>query len=189
MHGPASAASALNRRNFPIAPGATALGTGLAVAFVPGSGDATAVPPLAGPPAGAAPGAPSTSAAPTAPGTPGATAPFTAGTALHFVAAPRGSGGYRRLAEGPGWRRVVRTELAAARSGRAGRRTTLSCFVHFTDLHLTDVQNPQRYAFLRSATPAAGGPRRRSPTPARSPSWNGSTRCGTGPPPARPSVS
>lgn len=144
MSGPVSAA-VLSRRNVLIASGTTALGAGLGFALVPGSGDAKAQPP-------AEPGAePAGGAAPSAPSAPAAAEPFTAGTTLQSVASPRGSGGYRRLGDGPGWQRIVRTELGAAKSGRAVRRTPLSCFVHFTDLHLTDVQNPQRYEFLRSA--------------------------------------
>ncbi|MFE2543674.1 TIGR03767 family metallophosphoesterase [Actinacidiphila glaucinigra] len=154
MPGPVSAA-ALSRRNILIASGATALGAGLGFALVPGSGDATAVPPFAEPVTGPASGLP---AAPTSPAGPAAARPYTAGTTLHSVAAPRGRGGYRRLGDGPGWKRVTRTELAAAGSGRAARRTSLSCFVQFTDLHLTDVQNPQRYEFLRSAAPAGWRP-------------------------------
>ncbi|MEU7696086.1 TIGR03767 family metallophosphoesterase [Microbispora hainanensis] len=72
-------------------------------------------------------------------------------TTVHTVARPRGASGYRRLSDGPGWRRVTRTELAGAGKGRAERRTALACFVQFTDLHITDVQNPQRYEFLRAA--------------------------------------
>ncbi|MER6028401.1 TIGR03767 family metallophosphoesterase [Streptomyces sp. NPDC001851] len=78
-------------------------------------------------------------------------APYTKGTTLASVATPRNSSGYRRLADGPGWQRVVRGELAAPRSGRAGRRTTLAAFVQFTDLHLMDVQHPLRWEFLRAA--------------------------------------
>lgn len=154
MPGPVSAA-ALSRRNVLIASGATALGAGLGFALVPGSGDATAAPPLAEPVTGPASGLP---AAPTSPAAPAAARPYTAGTTLHSVAAPRGRGGYRRLGDGPGWKRVTRTELAAAGSGRAAHRTSLSCFVQFTDLHLTDVQNPQRYEFLRSAASAGWRP-------------------------------
>ncbi|MEU1200307.1 TIGR03767 family metallophosphoesterase [Streptomyces sp. NPDC005813] len=61
-----------------------------------------------------------------------------------------GSGSYRRLVPGPGWPLTVRAELAAAGNGRQDRRTPLACFVQFTDLHLTDVQNPLRTEFLRS---------------------------------------
>ncbi|WP_432927336.1 TIGR03767 family metallophosphoesterase [Microbispora sp. CA-135349] len=78
---------------------------------------------------------------------PSVTAPM---TTVRTVARPRGATGYRRLADGPGWRRVTRTELAGAKKGRAERRTALACFVQFTDLHITDVQSPQRYEFLRA---------------------------------------
>jgi metallophosphoesterase (TIGR03767 family) len=78
-------------------------------------------------------------------------APYTKGTTLATVAAPRNSSGYRRLGDGPGWQRVVRGDLAAPKSGRAGRRTALASFVQFTDLHLTDSQHPLRLEYFRSA--------------------------------------
>ncbi|RPF33536.1 TIGR03767 family metallophosphoesterase [Streptomyces sp. TLI_185] len=77
-------------------------------------------------------------------------APYTKGTTLATVAAPRTSSGYRRLGDGPGWSRVVRSELAAPKSGRAGRRTALAAFVQLTDLHLIDSQHPMRLEYLRS---------------------------------------
>ena len=77
-------------------------------------------------------------------------APYTKGTTLASVAAPRTSSGYRRLGDGPGWARVVRSELAAPKSGRAGRRTALAAFVQFTDMHVADTQHPLRYEFLRA---------------------------------------
>lgn len=77
-------------------------------------------------------------------------APYTKGTTLASVAAPRNGSGYRRLGDGPGWQRVVRDELAAPKSGRAARRTALAAFVQFTDLHLMDVQHPLRLEYLRS---------------------------------------
>lgn len=77
-------------------------------------------------------------------------APYTKGTTLATVAVPRTSSGYRRLGDGPGWSRVVRSDLAAPKSGRAGRRTALASFVQFTDLHLTDSQHPLRLEYFRS---------------------------------------
>ncbi|MEU2334446.1 TIGR03767 family metallophosphoesterase [Streptomyces sp. NPDC006654] len=77
-------------------------------------------------------------------------APYTRGTTLASVAAPRNSSGYRRLGDGAGWSRVVRSDLTAAGSGRAGRRTALAAFVQFTDLHLMDVQHPLRLEYLRA---------------------------------------
>ncbi|MGW1965083.1 TIGR03767 family metallophosphoesterase [Streptomyces sp. NPDC001935] len=71
------------------------------------------------------------------------------------LAGPARTGGYRRLASGPGWPLVVREELTPARPGRADRRTPLACFVQFTDLHLTDVQNPLRTEFLRARSDSA----------------------------------
>ncbi|MEV6948507.1 TIGR03767 family metallophosphoesterase [Streptomyces sp. NPDC051172] len=85
-------------------------------------------------------------------------APYTKGTTLATVAAPRTSSGYRRLGDGPGWSRVVRSELAAPRSGRAGRRTALAAFVQLTDLHLTDSQHPSRLECLRSTDKGAWRP-------------------------------
>ncbi|UXY27603.1 TIGR03767 family metallophosphoesterase [Streptomyces sp. HUAS TT20] len=85
-------------------------------------------------------------------------APYTKGTTLATVAAPRNSTGYRRLGDGAGWKRVVRGELAAPKSGRSGRRTPLAAFVQFTDLHLMDVQHPLRLEFLRSTDPHAWRP-------------------------------
>lgn len=46
---------------------------------------------------------------------------------------------------------MVRGELAAPKSGRAGRRTALAAFVQLTDLHLIDAQHPMRLEYLRSA--------------------------------------
>ncbi|MEU6252298.1 TIGR03767 family metallophosphoesterase [Streptomyces sp. NPDC047043] len=85
-------------------------------------------------------------------------APYTKGTTLASVAAPRTSAGYRRLGDGPGWTRVVRSELAAPKSGRAGRRTALASFVQLTDLHLIDSQHPLRLEYLRSTDKHAWRP-------------------------------
>ncbi|MEV4742075.1 TIGR03767 family metallophosphoesterase [Streptomyces sp. NPDC049555] len=145
-----TADSPLDRRTFLAAAGATTAGLGLGL----GAGSS---------PAGAAPTdpTPAPQAAASASATATATAeaaPTAAGTTLVSVAAPRGSGGYRRLGDGPGWPREVRAELAAAGGGREDRRTTLACFVQFTDLHLTDVQHPLRYEFFRSGEPGAWRP-------------------------------
>ncbi|WP_055490032.1 TIGR03767 family metallophosphoesterase [Streptomyces sp. TP-A0356] len=85
-------------------------------------------------------------------------APYTKGTTVAGVAAPRNGSGYRRLGDGPGWPRAVRDELAAPQAGRAGRRTTLTAFVQFTDLHLIDSQHPLRLEYLRSTDPHAWRP-------------------------------
>ncbi|MFH7336235.1 TIGR03767 family metallophosphoesterase [Streptomyces sp. KHY 26] len=77
-------------------------------------------------------------------------APYRTGTTLATVSTPHGSG-YRRLADGPGWQRVVRTELAGPKVGRDRRRAPLAAFVQFTDLHLQDVQHPLRLEYLRAA--------------------------------------
>ncbi len=84
-------------------------------------------------------------------------APHT-GTTLTGVAAPSGDGPFRRLVTGPGWARVVRTELARAGARRAARAEPLASFVQFTDLHLVDVQHPLRYEYLRAQTASAWRP-------------------------------
>ncbi|MFJ8196551.1 TIGR03767 family metallophosphoesterase [Streptomyces sp. NPDC096152] len=85
-------------------------------------------------------------------------APYTKGTTLATAAAARNSSGYRRLGDGPGWSRVVRSELAAPKAGRAGRRTTLAAFVQLTDLHVMDSQHPLRTEFLQAASPRSWRP-------------------------------
>ncbi|MCF3135790.1 TIGR03767 family metallophosphoesterase [Streptomyces olivochromogenes] len=85
-------------------------------------------------------------------------APYTRGTTVASVAAPRTASGFRRLGDGPGWKRVVRSELAAPKTGRAARRATLAAFVQFTDLHLMDTQHPLRLEFLRSTDQHAWRP-------------------------------
>ncbi len=85
-------------------------------------------------------------------------APYTKGTTLASVAAPRTGTRYRRLGDGPGWAQVVRTELAAPKPGRADRRTAIAAFVQFTDMHLTDVQHPLRAEYVRAADPHAWRP-------------------------------
>ncbi len=70
------------------------------------------------------------------------------GTTLEQVATPTGGGPYMRLTSGPGWPLVVRTDLAAASSGRDSRRTGLASFVQFTDLHLADTESPVRFEYL-----------------------------------------
>ncbi|MFE8949100.1 TIGR03767 family metallophosphoesterase [Streptomyces sp. NPDC007856] len=132
------AASALevNRRTVLAAAGAVSLSAGVGYVLRPTDSQAATT---------EAPVAQSRQAAAAA-----ALAPYTKGTTLASVAAPRNSSGYRRLGDGPGWGRVVRGELAAPKSGRAGRRTALAAFVQFTDLHLQDVQHPLRLEYMRS---------------------------------------
>ncbi|CAM5651428.1 hypothetical protein SRIMM317S_06081 [Streptomyces rimosus subsp. rimosus] len=170
----------LDRRAFPTAAGAVGATTALALAYGTGAAPTAApdrfAPPLVAPEPVVAPPVPR--------------APYAEGTTLATVATPRGAAGYRRLAEGPGWDRVVRAELAAARPGLDDRRTVLASFVQFTDLHLVDVQNPRP-----PRIPAGAGGRCLAsagaypPSPARAPSSNASTACPAGPPPAprRPS--
>ncbi|MGY1451778.1 TIGR03767 family metallophosphoesterase [Streptomyces sp. SS8] len=138
---------ALDRRTLLTAAGAAAIATGTGVALGGGGEPADAAAPTAAPPA------PSASPSSTAPA-----APSPAGTTLESTAAPRGPGGYRRLGEGRGWERVVREDLAAAGGAREDRRTTLACFVQLTDTHVTDVQHPLRFEYLRSGKPGAWRP-------------------------------
>ncbi|WP_030614881.1 TIGR03767 family metallophosphoesterase [Streptomyces sclerotialus] len=144
-----SAAATLDRRTFLAATGVAGAAAGAGLTLGLSGRQATAVPAQAGPP----PFAPEPVAAPAVP-----PVPFRRGTTLDSVATPRGTTGYRRLGDGPAWSRVVRTELAAARSGRDERRTTLASFVQFTDLHLVDVQSPLRYEYLRAQTASAWRP-------------------------------
>jgi metallophosphoesterase (TIGR03767 family) len=76
-------------------------------------------------------------------------APTTEGTTLRSAATAGGKSGFRRLVDGPGWTREVRTDLAAAHAGREKRRTALAAFVQLTDLHVTDVQSPLRFEWMR----------------------------------------
>ncbi|MER8069199.1 TIGR03767 family metallophosphoesterase [Streptomyces sp. NPDC094034] len=140
-----SAVTAVDRRSFLTATGAVGVSAGIGLALGAGGGPGEAA---------AAPGATATPSVPgprtpAAPATPARTVP--ARTTLDTVAAPRDSAAaFRRLGDGPGWRRVVRETLAAPRPGRAQRRTVLSSFVQLTDLHLVDVQHPVRTEYLRS---------------------------------------
>lgn len=143
-------AATFDRRTFLAATGAVGAATGIGLAFGVGpdrAAQAATVTP------GPAPAAPVAVDAPAVP-----RVPYARGTTLGSVAAPRGSGGYRRLADGPGWDRVVRAELATAHGGRERRRTALASFVQFTDLHLVDVQSPLRYEYLRAETASAWRP-------------------------------
>ncbi|MEV3855357.1 TIGR03767 family metallophosphoesterase [Streptomyces sp. NPDC050095] len=142
-----NAAAGLDRRALLAATGAATLTAGLGYALGR-SGPAAAADPAAVPATRIR-----SRGAPAAP-----LAPYTRGTTLASVAAARSRDGYRRLGDGPGWRRVVRADLAAPRSGRAARRTALAAFVQFTDLHLVDVQHPLRYEYLRSRTASAWRP-------------------------------
>lgn len=80
----------------------------------------------------------------------------TAGTTLAQVATPVGASGYRRLAAGPGWASVVRTELVGggdAPATRTDTRTGLAALVQLTDLHVLDAESPVRFEY---AHPFAG---------------------------------
>lgn len=80
------------------------------------------------------------------------------GTTLEQAATATGSGTYKRLAAGPGWPVVVRTELAAGAAGRDTARTGLASFVQFTDLHLADTESPVRFEYLAKYIDSAHRP-------------------------------
>ncbi|MFB7506934.1 TIGR03767 family metallophosphoesterase, partial [Streptomyces broussonetiae] len=141
----ATSALGVNRRTVLAAAGAVSLSAGIGYALRPTDSEAATD--------AQAPVADSGQASAAGP-----LAPYTKGTTLASVAAPQNSSGYCRLGDGPGWKRVVRSELAAPKSGRASRRTTLAAFVQFTDLHLQDVQHPLRLEYLRSNAPHAWRP-------------------------------
>ncbi|MER5430516.1 TIGR03767 family metallophosphoesterase [Streptomyces sp. NPDC002588] len=150
-----SSALGVDRRTVLAATAAVSVSAGVGYALRPTESAAAAVQPPA--PAREAAAAAEPSAAAAAPSV-APLAPYTKGTTLASVAAPRSGSGYRRLGSAAGWQRVVRGDLAAPRSGRAGRRTTLAVFVQLTDLHLIDSQHPLRLEYLRSADPAAWRP-------------------------------
>jgi metallophosphoesterase (TIGR03767 family) len=131
-----------HRRSVLAATAAVTLSAGVGYALRPTDSQAA---PTTGTQAAGAPAAQSRKA-PAAP-----LAPYTRGTTLASVATGRTGSGYRRLGDGPGWSRTVRAELAAPRTGRAGRRTALAAFVQLTDLHLIDAQHPMRLEYVRSA--------------------------------------
>ncbi|MGW0738242.1 TIGR03767 family metallophosphoesterase [Streptomyces sp. NPDC002851] len=146
------AAASLDRRAFLATAGAAATATGIGLALGPTGARANPARP-AGPRAAAH--------TLTSRKAPAPLAPYQQGTTLSTVAAPRGSGGYRRLGDGPAWSRIVRTDLAGTKSPegtRAERRTAIAAFVQFTDLHIVDVQHPLRYEFLRAQTASAWRP-------------------------------
>lgn len=148
-----SAVTAVDRRSFLAAAGAVGLSAGIGVAVGSGGGSGSA----SAAPAPTAPTTPTTGPTPTPSPTP--TGPSAGLTTLHSLATPRaGSGTFKRLGDGPGWRRVVREQFASAKSGREDRRTVLSSFVQLTDLHVTDVQHPVRTEYVRSESSGAWRP-------------------------------
>ncbi|MFI0962150.1 TIGR03767 family metallophosphoesterase [Streptomyces sp. NPDC021080] len=148
-------APALNRRALLAATGAVSLTAGLGLALRP-QAPAHATTAAQAPVADSVAHSQGQAAVRTAPAP---LAPYTRGTTLSGVAAPRsGSTGYRRLGDGAGWKRVVRDELAAAKAGRADRRTAFAAFVQLTDLHLTDAQHPLRLEYLRAQNKSAWRP-------------------------------
>ncbi|MGW1000553.1 TIGR03767 family metallophosphoesterase [Streptomyces sp. NPDC002520] len=141
----ATSAVGVHRRTVLAAAGAVTLSAGVGYALRPTDSQAA--------PAAEAPVAASRKVTPAAP-----LVPYAKGTTVSSVAAPQGGSGYRRLGDGPGWSRVVRSDLASPRFDRSSRRTALAAFVQFTDLHLTDVQHPLRVEYLRAYDPRAWRP-------------------------------
>ncbi|NNN32593.1 TIGR03767 family metallophosphoesterase [Streptomyces sp. S3(2020)] len=142
----------VNRRTVLAATGAAAVSAGVGYALRPTDSQAATTGTGTGAAAEGAPVAQSRQA----PAVP--LAPYTRGTTVATVAAARTASGFRRLGDGPGWERVVRGELAAPKTGRAGRRTALAAFVQLTDLHLIDAQHPLRLEYLRSTDAHAWRP-------------------------------
>lgn len=173
---PVADSTALHRRSLLAVTGAVALSAGAGYALRSGGGQAVAAD-------AGADGTVLTSSrqAPAAP-----LAPYTRGTTVAGMSVPRGgrAAGYRRLDEGPGWERVVRGELAGARSGREDRRTTLAAFVQLTDLHVIDAQHPLRLEYLRSADVHAWRPHEALTVHGAVSSSSGSTPCAAPPSPA-----
>ncbi|MER5467551.1 TIGR03767 family metallophosphoesterase [Streptomyces sp. NPDC002935] len=148
---------ALNRRTLLAATGAVSLSAGIGLALRPESPAHAAVPAQRTVADSVAHS--KAQAGAVSPQAPAQLAPYTRGTTLSGVAAPRsGSSGYHRLGDGAGWKRVVRDELAAGKTGRADRRTALAAFVQLTDMHLTDAQHPLRLEFLRAQNTSAWRP-------------------------------
>ena len=59
---------------------------------------------------------------------------------------------YSRLKLLPGWKRVIRTDLAEAKRGRSVRRTTLTYFAQLSDFQLADEESPVRVEALDLAS-------------------------------------
>ncbi|MFC4503172.1 MULTISPECIES: TIGR03767 family metallophosphoesterase [Streptomyces] len=144
-----SSALGVDRRTVLAATAAVSVSVGVGYALRPTDSEAA--------PAEIPAQSPSGSPAPAVPAAAAPLAPYTKGTTVASVAAP-GAGSYRRLGSAAGWSRVVRGDLAAAKSGRAGRRTTLTSFVQLTDLHLIDSQHPLRLEYFRAASEIAWRP-------------------------------
>ena len=65
-------------------------------------------------------------------------------TTTHATIGGDASAPYSRLKPLPGWRRVTRDDLAAARKGRLARRRSLLYFAQLTDFQLADEESPAR---------------------------------------------
>src|SRR5699024_870403 len=71
---------------------------------------------------------------------------------------PRAQDGYPRLAAGPGYPVIVRTELAPAQDARPDRRRALASLVQMTDMHILDAQSPVRVEFVHPLIGSASRP-------------------------------
>ncbi|MFL5845007.1 MAG: TIGR03767 family metallophosphoesterase [Solirubrobacteraceae bacterium] len=69
-------------------------------------------------------------------------------TTTQRVVAGETGAAYGRLLFGPGWKRVVRSDLAAAKAGREKRRTSMLYFAQLTDFQLADEESPARVESL-----------------------------------------
>lgn len=74
-----------------------------------------------------------------------------------LVLGPPDARGFRRHRVAPGEPWTVRTELAAASTGRAARRRPVAAFAQFTDMHLQDTQSPARFEFFDDPALFRGG--------------------------------
>ena len=65
------------------------------------------------------------------------------------IAKSKKSHSYKNLQYQHGWPLIIRQDLAKAQFGRNKRRQSLISFVHFTDMHISDAQSPERNPFAR----------------------------------------
>jgi hypothetical protein len=65
-----------------------------------------------------------------------------------------GGGSFELLELGPGEPYIVRTELADARDGRAGRRVSVIYSAQITDFQISDEESPSRVEFFEGADPS-----------------------------------
>ena len=75
-------------------------------------------------------------------------APLQKTTTAHATIGGDAAAPYSRLKLLPGWKRVVRDDLALPRSGRLARRRSLLYFAQLTDFQLADEESPARAEVL-----------------------------------------